>query len=130
MDFVIKGGQRITAGEIEDFRQKLPLLNVKAEMIEAGNFPHLPAQVKFLVRFVEDVLDEEYEPEDVAAVGEAIFALKYLLQDVDIIPDDVPEMGYADDSSVIRSVLIGHEPEMKKFAQKSGLIWEKLTTLP
>lgn len=127
-DYVLKGGQAMTLGAMNAFRQKLPLLNVKAETIETDNFPHLPAQVRMLSRFAEDSLDGAYVPDDFPAVGETVFALGYLLKDVDIIPDSVPGSGYADDSSVVRAVLIAHEPEFRKFAGFAGIDWETITT--
>jgi uncharacterized membrane protein YkvA (DUF1232 family) len=43
------------------------------------------------------------------AVAEAAFALIYAHKKSDIIPDFIPELGYGDDSSVVRSVLIRYE---------------------
>lgn len=121
LEFVMRGGQGITAGKMAEFRRKLPFLKVKAETIDAPNFPHLREQILFLTRYTEDVLDGVYDSEDLTAVAESVFGLGYLLQDVDIIPDSVPEMGYVDDSAVIRTVLAGHQEEFRKFAAKTGL---------
>ncbi len=126
-EFVLRGGQTVTAGEMDAFRRKLPFLKVKAETLEAAEFPHLNEQTRFLVRYAEDVLDGAYACSDLQAIAETVFALGYLLKDVDIIPDTVPGKGYADDSLVLRAVLSSHEEELRAFAAKSGIDFEKIS---
>lgn len=127
-DFVIRGGQTVTAGQMDAFRRKLPFLKVKAETMEVPEFPHLKRQTNFLVRYAEDVLDGAYPCSDLQAIAETVFALGYLLKEVDIIPDSVPGMGLADDSVVPRAVLMGHEEEFRAFAKKWDLDFESVTT--
>lgn len=129
-EFILKGGQNLTLGDMAAFRDRLPLLNVKAETLDASNLPHLPGQIRFLQRFVEDVLDGVYSTDDLSATPEAVFALQYLLSEVDIIPDTVPGAGFADDSAILRAVLKSHEETFKEFAKHSGLDWETISTLP
>jgi uncharacterized membrane protein YkvA (DUF1232 family) len=127
-EFVIRGGQTVTAGQMEAFRRKLPFLKVKAETINAPEFPHLKPQTNFLVRYAEDVLDGAYPCSDLQAIAETVFALNYLLKEVDIIPDSVPGIGLADDSMVLRAVLRGHESEFRAFAKKCQLDLDFVTT--
>jgi uncharacterized membrane protein YkvA (DUF1232 family) len=127
-EFVIRGGQTVTAGQMDAFRRKLPFLKVKAEMLDVPEFPHLKRQANFLVRYAEDVLDGAYPCSDLQAIAETVFALGYLLKEVDIIPDSVPGMGLADDSAVLRAVLMGHEEEFRAFAKKEDLDFSAVTT--
>jgi uncharacterized membrane protein YkvA (DUF1232 family) len=112
---------------MDAFRRKLPFLKVKAESLDAPGFPHIKEQTRFLVRYAEDVLDGVYACSDLAAIAETVFALGYLLRDVDIIPDSVPGAGFADDSLVLRAVLASHEEELRAFAKKNGLDFDKVT---
>ncbi len=127
IDFVTRGGQAMTAGQLDSFKRKLPFLKVKAETMDTPAFPHIKKQIHFLVRYAEDVLDMVYPCSDLAAIGETVFALGYLLKDVDIIPDSLPEIGFADDSAVLRAVLQAHENEFRDFAEKSGLDFDLVT---
>src|SRR6476619_6542514 len=127
-EFVIRGGQTVTAGQMDAFRRKLPFLKVKAEILDVPEFPHLKRQTNFLVRYAEDVLDGAYPCSDLQAIAETVFALGYLLKEVDIIPDSVPGMGLADDSVVLRAVLMGHEEEFRAFAKKEDLDFSAVTT--
>jgi uncharacterized membrane protein YkvA (DUF1232 family) len=117
-DFVLRGGQRVTEEAIKAFQSKVPFLKVKAETLDAPEAPHLAGQILFLARYVEDVLDGVHVCGDRPAIAEAVFALGYVLRDVDIIPDSVHGMGYADDSAVIRAVLFSHVEEFCSFAEK------------
>jgi len=127
-EFVLRGGLTVTAGEMDAFRRKLPFLKVKAETMDAAAFPHLKEQARFLTRYAEDVLDGVYACSDLQAIAETVFALGYLLKDVDIIPDTVPQKGYADDSLVLRAVLSSHEEEFKAFAEKTGIDFGRVTS--
>lgn len=120
-EFVIRGGQTVTAGQMEEFKRKLPFVKAKLATIPAPDFPHLKAQADFLVRYAEDVLEGIYACSDLPAIAETIFALNYLFKDVDIIPDSVPGKGMADDSQVVRTVLASHAEEFKAFAVKTAI---------
>ena len=120
-EFVLVGGQKITAGALASFREKIPFLIVKGGELEGlAEAPHLGEQVKFLARYVEDVLGGTFSAEDLAAVPESVFALSYVLRDVDIIPDTVPGKGYSDDSAVVRCVLESHAREFEKYASSQN----------
>jgi len=124
-EYVVQGGQAITAGEVDQFRRQLAVYKLKAETLEAAGQPRLREQTSFLLRFVEDVLDDVYASTDFSALPEAIFAVRYLAKGVDIIPDCMPG-GYSDDAAVLRAVLTGHEAEFRAYCQKEGLDFEAL----
>ncbi len=126
LEFVMRGGQTVTAGRMEAFRRKIPFLKVKAETLTDPDFPHLAEQARFLSRYAEDVLDGQYPCGDLVAITETVFALGYLLRDVDIIPDDVPG-GLTDDSLVLRAALQGHEAEFRAFAAAADWNYNKVT---
>lgn len=126
-EFVMRGGQTITAGQMDACRRQLPLLKVKAETSDLTGIPHFREQVLFLVRYAEDVLEGVYACNDLTTIAETVFALQYLLKDVDIIPDTVPGKGLTDDSLVLRSVLSSHEEDFREYAGKVGIDFEKVT---
>lgn len=125
--FVKSGSEKITPADIARFEQELPLVLAKINEANPPAQPHLEQQAQFLVRYVEDCLENQYQPEDLSALAEAIFALMYLHKGVDIIPDEIPEIGYADDSEVIRTVLRGHEGEFTRYASRGGFDFSALS---
>ncbi len=129
-EFVRNGAQKITAGQMAEFEHELPLVLAKVNEIDPPNQPHLRKQAEFLVRFSEDCLDGKYEPEDVLTLTEALFALMYLRNPVGIIPNSVPEIGYLDDSAVLRTVLKSHAHEFGRFCKATGCDYAGLSLEP
>ena len=124
-NFVTAGSQKITPADIARFEAELPLVLARVNDLDAPGLPHIREQTQFLVRFVEDCLGSTYQPEDIAALAEAIFALMYLHKGVDIIPDGMPG-GYADDSAILRTVLAGHTAEFSRYADHVGHDFSKI----
>ena len=71
------------------------------------------------------MLDDIYTSDDFSALPEAVFAVRYLVKGVDIIPDKTEE-GYSDDAAVLREVLAGHEVEFRNYCSKNNLTFEQL----
>jgi hypothetical protein len=47
-----------------------------------------------------------------------------------IIPEGILELGRADDSSVVRAVLIQNEKTFAIYAAAQGVNWQKITSQP
>ncbi len=129
-NYVSEAGSLVTPEQAEAFRQRLPTLRIKAAGIEADEVPHLSSQVEFLAQVVEDTLDGRWLSLPYRALGEAIFALSYVLKADDIIPDAVPDLGFTDDSSVVRAVLTRFEADFKVFAEDRGIAWRTVSARP
>ena len=125
-DFIVQGGQAITAGQVDVFRNHLAAYKLKAETLESAGQPLLRRQSQFLLRFIEDVLDEVYVPQDFPALPESIFAVRYLVKGVDIIPDTTAG-GYSDDAAVLNEVLTGHETEFRKYCGQNKIAFDSLS---
>jgi hypothetical protein len=120
-DFVVQGGQAVTAGEVAAFRNHLAAYKLKAETLELEGQSVLREEVQFLLRYIEDVLDDVFVPADFSALPEAVFAVRYVARGVDIIPDSVPDIGWSDDAAVVGAVIAGHQEEFLKFCDTVGL---------
>jgi len=128
--FVAHGAERITPQTMESLLRQLPLLKAEFAQIEAPRFPHLVDQLSFLTEFVEDFAEGADKTLPFTAVAEATFALIYAHRANDLIPDALPGLGRADDSSVVRAVLIRHELAFQRYADARGLSWKKITDKP
>lgn len=129
-EFVGRGSRGVTPATVEGFRQRLPLLQVKMAEAHAPGQPHLWNQVEFLIRFAEDMADGVIRDYPYQMFAEALFALDYLQREVDIIPDELAGMGYADDSAVVRYVLADFEGEFQRYAIENGIDWGEITLAP
>src|SRR5438309_3805026 len=109
VDFVNRGAWSITPAVTEKVLRHLPQWKLEFTQIYEPLFPHLVDQLEFLADAVEDVAEGAYKDLPYLAFSQALFALIYAHKKVGIIPDTVLNLGRADDSSVVRAVLIQHE---------------------
>ncbi|HTV43057.1 MAG TPA: hypothetical protein VMF08_21005 [Candidatus Sulfotelmatobacter sp.] len=130
VNFVNGGAVSITPAIAEKVVRQLPQWKLEFTQIDAPKFPHLVDQLEFLADAVEDAVEGAYKDLPYAAVAQAVFALLYTHKKTSILPDSLLELGRADDSSVVRAVLIQNEKAFAIYAGKQGLDWHKITSRP
>jgi uncharacterized membrane protein YkvA (DUF1232 family) len=128
--FVRHGASQITPRILKGVHKKLPFLKVEFATINAPKFPHLVDQLEFLADVVEDFAEGAADDLPYVTVASAVFALVYAHRQTDLIPDTVPEFGHADDSGVVRAVLIEHEKVLSDYAARNRYTWSKITVNP
>jgi uncharacterized membrane protein YkvA (DUF1232 family) len=129
-NFVRHGASQITLKILRGMQKQLPLLKVEFAQINAPKFPHLVDQLEFLANVVEDFTDGADEEIPLAAVASAAFALVYAHRQMDLIPDHNPDFGRADDSAIVRAVLMEQERVFEAYARRHRLNWSKITVKP
>lgn len=130
VDYVNHGVSLITPAVVEKVMRHLPLWKAAFTQIQAPMFPHLVDQLEFLADAVEDFAEGAYKDMPYCAFAGAVFALSYAHRVTDVIPDHVGTLGRADDSSVVRAILIKHEKTFAQYAQAHGIAWDRITSLP
>jgi len=128
--FVNNGAAGITPAIAEKVLRQLPQWKLEFTQIQAPLFPHLVDQLEFLANAVEDVIEGAYKDLPFSATAQAVFALVFAHKKLGIIPDSVLNLGYADDSSVVRAVLIQNEKAFELYANSQGLDWRRITSQP
>lgn len=128
--FVNNGAASITPAIAEKVLRQLPQWKLEFTQIEAPLFPHLVDQLEFLANAVEDVLEGAFKELPYTAVAQSVFALIFAHKKLGIIPDSLLNLGYADDSSVVRAVLIQNEKAFAIYAGTQGVDWQKITNQP
>src|SRR6185295_5069595 len=101
--FVNNGATSISPGVAEQVLRQLPQWKLEFTQIRAPQFPHLVDQLEFLANAVEDAVEGAYKDLPYAAMAQSVFALIYAHKNLGIIPDSILNLGYADDSSVVRA---------------------------
>ncbi|HMJ89626.1 MAG TPA: hypothetical protein VK530_07400 [Candidatus Acidoferrum sp.] len=129
-DFVNHGASYITPVVVDKVLRELPLWKVEFTQINEPKFPHLVDQLEFLADVVEDVAEAAYKELPYLAFARAVFAVMYAHKKVNIIPDMVAGFGRADDSSIVRAVLMQNEFAFAKYAGSQGLDWSQITSKP
>lgn len=109
---------------------KLPLLKAQFTQIQAPKYPHLVDQLEFLADAVEDFAEEAYKDLPYVAFAGAVFALIYCHRVHDLIPNFEGIPSYADDSTIVRTILTDHEKAFTNYAKSLGISWSKITKKP
>ncbi len=130
VQFVHRGAAQVTPKILEGIHHKLPMLKMEFAQINAPKFPHLVEQLEFLADVVEDFVEGADKDVPLVVVAEAAFALAYAHKQRDLIPDGNLEFGYADDSSVVRAVLMENERVLSDYAKRHHLNWNRVTVKP
>ncbi len=119
--FVERGGRLLGAkafsalpGGLAVFREKISSLHRK--------HPRLSRQLGFLASYFESA--PKNLPE--AVLNETAFALLYAVQDNDLLPDDMPEVGHVDDAAVAEIVLTRHSAIFEQHCAGHGIEWAAL----
>src|SRR5690349_23958942 len=121
VEFVNRGANTITPSIVEKLLRHLPQWKLEFTQIYEPLFPHLVDQLEFLADAVEDFAEGAYKDLPYYAISQAVFALTYAHRKVDVIPDLIPNIGRADDSSVVRAVLIQNEKAFAQYAATQGV---------
>src|SRR5471032_2245688 len=128
--FVNNGSAGITPAVAQKVLRQLPQWKLEFTQIHAPKFPHLVNQLEFLADAVEDAVEGAYEELPFVAIAQAVFALVYAHKKTGLISESVLELGGADNSSVVRAVLIQNEKAFAIYAGTQGVDWRKITSQP
>jgi uncharacterized membrane protein YkvA (DUF1232 family) len=130
VDFVNRGAASVTPAVVEKLLRHLPQWRLEFTQIYEPLFPHLVDQLEFISNAVEDTAEGVYKDLPYTAFSQAVFALVYAHKKVGIIPDSLLNLGRADDSSVVRAVLIQNEKVFAIYAGFQNVDWSRITSQP
>ncbi len=128
--FMHHGAAAITPNILKGVHKKLPFLKLKFNVLDDPAYPHLSDQLEFLANVVEDFAEGVEEDLPYLTVVSAVFAILYADRQFDLIPRAVPEFGRAEDSAVVRTVLIEHEKVLAAYAERHKMKWDAITVNP
>jgi uncharacterized membrane protein YkvA (DUF1232 family) len=129
-DYVEQGALLLSLEHLDEVRRELTILNLQSAAISVCQFSHLQTQLKLLTDFLEDTAAGVFPAGSEASRKETAFALRYMAKEGDIIPDSVPEIGYADDSLIVRTVLIRHQDVFRDYCRFRKIRWSKISFAP
>lgn len=130
VEFLNRGAASISPAIVDKMLRALPQWKLEYTQIYEPLFPHLGYQLEFLANAVEDSAEGAYKELPYSAIAQATFALIYAHKKVGIIPDSVLNLGRADDSSVVRAVLIQNEKAFAIYAASQDVDWSRITSQP
>ena len=129
-NLVQRGTAAITPNILKGVHKKLPFLKLKFTELDDPAFPHLTDQLEFLADVVEDFAEGVEEDLPYATVAASVFAILYAHRQHDMFPGALPDNGVADDSPVVRAVLVEHEKIFAAYAERHKMRWDAITVEP
>jgi len=123
VEFLHHGAEQITPKILRGIHKKLPSLKLQFAQINAPKFPHLVEQLEFLADVVEDFVEGVEDNLPYVAIAEAAYALVYSHKDSGLIPNHINHIGRADDSALVRAVLIENERVLSEYAERHEFEW-------
>ena len=129
-DYVEQRASLLTPENLDEVRGDLPILNLQFATISVRQFAHLQQQLKLLTDFLEDTAAGVFPTGSEASQKETAFALRYMAKEADVIPDSVPEIGYADDSLIVRIVLSRHQDVFRDYCRFRKIRWSTISFAP
>jgi uncharacterized membrane protein YkvA (DUF1232 family) len=120
----------LTSEQLEKLRAELPAFDLRLRTMAPARFPYLARQLKLLVSFFGHTFDQVFAADSDASRRETAFAIRYWAKESDIIPDFVPEIGYADDSLIVQTVLQRHQEVFRDYCRFRNISWSKIGVAP
>jgi uncharacterized membrane protein YkvA (DUF1232 family) len=129
-DFLRRGAAKISPQILRGVYKMLPRLKLEFAQIDAPRFPHLEGQLQFLANLLEDFVDGKADEVPYCTIAGVCYAVIYAQRQWDLIPDSIPDVGMADDSGVVRAVLIENERILASYAEKNAVSWREVSVDP
>ena len=75
------------------------------------------SRIPLMIDMIRSYITREYTAVSPKVIATLVAAIIYLVTGKDLIPDNVPVVGYADDLAVFAAAFLIDEPEIKAYAQ-------------
>jgi uncharacterized membrane protein YkvA (DUF1232 family) len=75
------------------------------------------SRIPLMIDMIRSYITREYTAVSPKVIATLVAAIIYLVTGKDLIPDNVPVVGYADDLAVFAAAFLIDEPELKAYAQ-------------
>ena len=102
-------------GKIEDL-----LRQFEAKIKEVPMAGDALSRVPLMISMIRSYITQEYTVVSPKVIVTLLAAVIYLLKGKDLIPDNIPVAGYADDLAVFVAAFMINEPELAAYAQWRG----------
>ena len=93
---------------LKQFEAKIKELPVAGEAL---------SKVPLMISMIRSYITREYTSVSPKVIATLVAAIVYLLKGKDLIPDEIPVVGYADDLAVFAAAFLIDQPELDAYAQ-------------
>ena len=112
-EFVKQGAEKITEKDVEKVVNKSE--EIKEKFVSRGPLKRFIEDGRLLIALVKDYRAKRYSQVPYGIIAAAAFALLYVFNPFDLVPDVLPFVGAVDDATVIGACLLMMEKDLSKF---------------
>lgn len=112
-DFVKEGAQNVTEKDVEKVVNKSE--EIKRRFNAKGPLARFVEDGQLLISIVKDYWSGAYRQIPYGAIASMVFALLYVFNPFDLMPDMLPVIGQVDDVAIISACLILVEQDLHKY---------------
>lgn len=112
-EFVKEGAEKMGDKEVEKVVEKSE--DIQKKFARRGPLKRFVEDAKVLLAMVRDYWRRNYRQVPVGVIGAVVFALIYVFNPFDFIPDVLPLVGQVDDAAVIAALLSLVEGDLAKY---------------
>ena len=112
-EFVKEGAEKITDKDVEKVVDKSE--EIKKKFISRGPLKRFIEDARLLIALIKDYRANRYRQVPYGIIAAAVFALLYVFNPFDLVPDVLPFVGAVDDATVIGACLLMMEQDLNKF---------------
>lgn len=124
-EFVKEGAEKITDKDVEKVVDKSE--EIKQKFVSRGPLKRFIEDAKLLIALIKDYRASKYRQVPYGIIAAAVFALLYVFNPFDLVPDVLPFVGAVDDATVIGACLLMMEQDLNKFRHwKEGQAGDQL----
>lgn len=120
-EFIVARAAALTVDDIAQLSRLVAGCREKAGRIPTEHYPRLPHQIAVLVAMLRQCPQPRPAILPESAWRELIVGASYLTKGVDCIPDQVPELGYADDAGLIDKIFERNRPAILRASRDLGI---------
>ena len=124
-EYIKEGAEKVTPKDIDRVADKSE--EIKNQFRSRGPLKRFIEDGKMLTALIKDWRAGKYRQALYGTVAAVAFALLYVLNPFDLIPDVLPFVGVLDDATVIGALLLLVERDLKKYRawRESGVAGEQ-----
>jgi uncharacterized membrane protein YkvA (DUF1232 family) len=128
-EYLIFHAKKLSPQDVRVLAALLPEMRKNFPEVKTDAFPHTPERLMFLADLIEAFVAGRCEQLPFESIAEGAFALMYLEQEMDLIPDILPDIGLTDDATIVALVLERNAPAYRRFAEEAGKDWIALAVV-
>jgi uncharacterized membrane protein YkvA (DUF1232 family) len=112
-EFVKEGAEEVTPGDIDKVVEKSE--DIKEKFSARGPLKRFIVDARLLTALVKDWRAGKYRQALYGTIAAVVFALLYVFNPFDLVPDILPFVGAVDDATVIGACLMLIERDLNKY---------------